>query len=114
MIRNSVRLTGRIGNKVEVKVFEGNKKMARLSLATNESRKNQQGEWITDTQWHNIVAWGKQADFFETKTDKGTEVSIEGRLINRSYTDKQGTKKYITEIVVNEVNIPAVESNLSK
>jgi len=110
MIRNSVKLIGRIGNKVDVRVFEGNRKMARISLATNESRKNMQGEWTTDTQWHNLVAWGKQAEYVASNTDKGMEVSIEGRLVNRSYTDKQGVKKYITEVVVNEVNIVEKET----
>jgi single-strand DNA-binding protein len=105
MIRNSVKLIGRIGNNVEVRVFDGNKKMAIISLATNESRKNKLGEWTTDTQWHNLVAWGKQAEYLESNTSKGTEVSIEGRLVNKSYTDKQGVKKYVTEIVVNEVSI---------
>lgn len=105
MIRNSVKLIGRIGNKVEVRVFDGNRKMAILSLATNESRKNKLGEWSTDTQWHNLVAWGKQAEYLEANTDKGTEISIEGRLVNKSYTDKQGVKKYVTEVVINEVAV---------
>jgi len=108
MIRNSVKLIGRIG-KVTVRVFDGSKKVANVSLATNESRKNAMGEWSTDTQWHNVVAWGKNAEFFEA-TDKGTEVSIEGRLVNKSYTDKQGVKKYITEVVINEVSIPIKEA----
>jgi single-strand DNA-binding protein len=109
MIKNSVKLIGRIGNKVDVRVFDKTK-MARISLATNESRKNAMGEWSTDTQWHNLVAWGKNAEFFEANTDKGTEVAIEGRLVNRSYTDKQGLKKYITEVVINEVSIPEKET----
>lgn len=112
MNKNSVKLIGRIGNKADVKVFDGKRKMARLSLATNESRKNAQGEWATDTQWHNIVAWGKQAEFIENNTDKGMEISIEGRLVNRSWTDKDGHKKYITEIVVNEISI--VEKAIEK
>ena len=109
MNKNSVKLIGRIGNKVEVRTYERNKKVARISLATNESRKNAQGEWVTDTQWHTLVAWGKQAEFFEKNTDKGTEVSVEGRLTCRAYNDKDGVKKYITEVVLNEVSIPEKE-----
>lgn len=102
-LKNSVRLTGFLGSKPMVKRFGDNKCLVRASLATNERYRNQQGEWLTDTQWHQLVFWGKQAVFVEKSLDRGSEITIEGRLINRAYTDKDGVLKYTTEIVVNEV-----------
>ena len=72
-------------------------------MATNESYRNAKGEKVTETTWHNLVAWGKVADIAEKYLNKGTEVAIEGKLINRSYTDKEGNKKYIAEVQVNEL-----------
>jgi single-strand DNA-binding protein len=77
--------------------------MARFSMATNESYRNAQGERVTDTQWHNLIAWGKLADIAERFLIKGKEVAVEGKLINRSYNDKEGNKRYVTEIQVNEL-----------
>ena len=77
--------------------------MARFSMATNESYRNAQGERITETQWHNLIAWGKLADIAERFLIKGKEVAVEGKLINRSYNDKEGNKRYVTEIQVNEL-----------
>jgi single-strand DNA-binding protein len=102
-IKNSVRLIGNLGNDAEIKLFDSNKKLAKLSLATNETYKNEKGEKITETQWHNLVAWGKTADLIEKYTKKGSEIAIEGKLTNKSYTDKEGVKRYSTEILVNEV-----------
>ena len=79
------------------------KKIAKFSIATNESYKNSKGEKVTETLWHNLVAWGKLADIAEKYLNKGSEVAIEGKLINRSYNDKEGNKKFISEIQVNEV-----------
>ncbi|SEO07186.1 single-strand binding protein [bacterium A37T11] len=102
-LRNSVRLTGFLGNDPEVKKFGEGKSVARVSIATNEIYKNHGGEWVTDTQWHNLVFWGRLAIFAEESLAKGSEVSIEGRLVSRSYTDKEGVLRYVTEVVVNEV-----------
>ncbi|WP_143961669.1 single-stranded DNA-binding protein [Litoribacter populi] len=102
---NSVKLIGRLGAKPEVKTFENNRKVARLSLATNESYKTSKGEFATETNWHNVVVWGKQAETLESNADKGTEVSVEGRMVTRSYNDKDGVKKWITEVIANEVAI---------
>ena len=102
-LRNKVQLIGNLGAAPEIKTLEGGKKMARFSIATNESYKNAKGEKVTETQWHNLVAWGKLADIAEKFLNKGTEVAIEGKLINRNYTDKEGVKKYVTEIQVNEL-----------
>lgn len=102
-LKNKVQLIGNLGNAPEIKTTEGGKKLARFSMATNESYRNAQGEKITETQWHNLIAWGKVADIAEKFLVKGSEVAIEGKLINRNYTDKEGNKKYVTEVQVNEV-----------
>lgn len=102
-LRNRVLLIGNLGNAPEIRKTETGKKLVRFSVATNESYKNSNGEKVTETQWHNLVAWGKLADIAEKFLNKGTEVAVEGKLINRNYTDKEGIKKYITEIQVNEL-----------
>lgn len=102
-LRNKVQLIGNLGAAPEVKNLDGDKKMARISIATSETYTNAKGEKVKDTQWHNVVLWGKQAEFAEKYLNKGSEVLIEGKLINRNYTDKDGVKKYVTEVQVNEV-----------
>ncbi|MFN5629847.1 MAG: single-stranded DNA-binding protein [Bacteroidota bacterium] len=104
-LRNKVQLIGHIGKDPEVKEFEAGKKLAKFSIATNENYKNQKGEWQTQTTWHNVIAWGNNASIIEKKLVKGTEVAIEGKLINRSYTDKDGNKKYVSEVELNELLI---------
>lgn len=101
-LRNSVRLVGNLGMDPEVKTFDTNRKLAKLSLATKESYKNNKGERVTDTQWHNLVIWGPQAQVAEDLLKKGDEIAVEGRIATSNYTDKDGNKRYITEIVVNE------------
>ena len=102
-LRNKVQLIGHVGNEPEILNLESGKKLAKFSIATNESYKNSKGEKITDTQWHNIIAWGKTAEIIENYVPKGKEVGIEGKLTTRSYEDKEGQKRYITEIVCNEL-----------
>jgi single-strand DNA-binding protein len=102
-LRNRVQLIGNLGNNPEIITLESGKKLAKLSLATNESYKNAQGEKITNTEWHNLVAWGKTADIIEKYVVKGTEIAIEGKLTSRSYEDKDGNTRYVTEVVVNEL-----------
>lgn len=102
-LRNKVQLIGHVGNEPEIMNLESGKKLAKFSIATNESYKNSEGEKITDTQWHNIIAWGKTAELIENYVPKGKEVGIEGKLTSRSYEDKEGQKRYITEIVCNEL-----------
>jgi single-strand DNA-binding protein len=102
-LRNKVQLIGNLGNAPEVKTVTGGKKMARFSMATNETYRNAKGEKVTETQWHTVVAWGKVAELAEKYLAKGSEVAIEGKLINRNYTDKDGVKKYITEVQLNEL-----------
>ena len=110
-LRNKVQLIGNIGNAPEIKTLENGKKMARFSVATNEIYRNAKGEKVTETQWHNLVAWGKLADITEKYLTKGKEVAIEGKLINRSYNDKDGNKKYISEIQVNEILLIGVKTS---
>jgi len=102
-LRNKVQLIGNLGNQPEVITLESGKKLAKFTMATNESYKNAKGEKITDTQWHNIIAWGNTAQIIEQYVNKGEELAIEGKLTSRSYDDKDGNKRYITEIVVNEL-----------
>jgi len=87
----------------EVKEVGKDKKLAKFSIATTETYKNDDGEKVSDTQWHNLIAWGNQAKVAEKYLKKGSEVAIEGKLTSRSYSDKEGVKKYITEIVVHEI-----------
>jgi single-strand DNA-binding protein len=102
-LRNRVQLIGNLGNKPEMKQTESGKKLAQFNLATSESYRNAKGEKITETQWHRVIAWGKVAEVAEKYLDKGREVVVEGKLINRNYTDKDGKKKYITEVEINEL-----------
>ena len=102
-LKNKVQLIGNLGNVPEIKNTENGKKLAKFSIATDEQYLNASGEKITETTWHNIIAWGKLADIAEQYLKKGSEVVVEGKLINRSYTDKEGNKKYITEVQVNEL-----------
>jgi single-strand DNA-binding protein len=101
-LRNSVRLVGNLGMDPEVKSFDNNKQLARFSIATNETYKNDKGERITETQWHNLIAWGSQAKFIGDYLKKGDEIAIEGKLTNKSWVDKDGNKRYATEVVVND------------
>jgi single-strand DNA-binding protein len=101
-LRNSVRLIGRLGKQPEVRTFDSGNKMATFSLATTEKYNNAKGERVEETQWHNIVAWGKKAELAEKYLNKGEEVALEGKIITRSY-DKNGEKRYMTEVVVNDL-----------
>jgi single-strand DNA-binding protein len=102
-LKNKVQLIGNLGQNPEIKTLEGGKKMAKFSLATSEVYRNAQGEKVKETQWHNIVAWGKVAEIVEKYLTKGSEVAVEGKLTNRTYNDKDGNKKYFTEVQVNEL-----------
>ncbi|MDC1327430.1 MAG: single-stranded DNA-binding protein [Flavobacteriales bacterium] len=102
-LRNKVQLIGNLGNDPEIITMDSGKKLAKFSIATNETYKNQQGERVTDTQWHNVVAWGKTAEIIEEYVTKGKEVAVEGKLTSRSYDDKEGNKRYTTEVVCNEL-----------
>ena len=101
-LRNSVQLIGRLGKDPEVKSFDSGKKLASFSIATSDSYKNNKGEKVQDTQWHNVVIWGKLADVAEQYLKKGAEVCIEGKLIHKTYETAAGEKRYTSEINVND------------
>jgi single-strand DNA-binding protein len=102
-LRNKVQLIGNLGNNPEIITLESGKKLAKFSLATNETYKNASGEKVTNTDWHNLIAWNKTAEIAEQYLEKGREIAIEGKLTSRSYDDKDGNKRYVTEVVVNEL-----------
>jgi single-strand DNA-binding protein len=102
-LRNKVQLIGHVGNDPEIKTFEGGKKLANLTMATNDSYKNEKGEKVEQTEWHRLTAWGKTAEIIEKFVTKGKEIAIEGKLAHRSYDDKNGEKRYITEVIINEL-----------
>ena len=101
-LKNKVQLIGNLGMDPEVKELNSGKKMARFTLATNESYRNSAGDRIKETQWHNLIAWGPKANFAEKYLNKGKEVALEGKLIHRNYEDKEGITRYVTEIQVSE------------
>ena len=102
-MKNSVQLIGHVGQEPEIKNLEGGKKVATISIATNEVSYRENGDKVEQTQWHRVSAWGKTADIIEQYVTKGKEIAIEGKLTHRSYDDKDGNKKFITEVVANEV-----------
>lgn len=102
-LRNRVQLIGNLGQDPELKTLESGKKVAHFTLATNEDYKNSDGQKVAETTWHNIVAWNGQAELAAKHLKKGGQIAIEGRIAYRSYEDKQGATKYITEIVLNEM-----------
>lgn len=102
-LKNKVQLIGNLGAKVEIKNLEGGNVLGKVSMATNEVYKNKKGERVQETTWHNLVAWGKTAELLDKYTDKGSEIAIEGKISNRTYDDKDGNKRYFSEVVVNEV-----------
>ena len=104
-LKNKVQLIGHLGNKPEIKTLEGGKKVAHCSMATNENYKNANGEKVEETQWHQLVAFGKIAELCEQYLSKGSEVVIEGKLTHRDYVDSDGVKRYFTEVQVNELLI---------
>lgn len=102
-LRNKVQLIGNLGNNPEIITLESGKKVAKFSIATNENYKNAKGDKVTDTQWHNVVAWNKTAEIIEKYLEKGNEIAVEGKLTSRSYETKEGEKRYITEVVCSEI-----------
>ena len=102
-LKNKVQLIGHVGNEPEVKTVGDDRKLATLTLATNDVYKNDKGEKVEETQWHRLVAWGKTAEIIEKYVNKGKEIAVEGKLTHRSYDDKNGEKRYVTEVVVNEL-----------
>jgi single-strand DNA-binding protein len=109
-LKNKVQLIGNVGNEPEISTLESGKRIAKFSIATNAFYKNSNGEKEQNTQWHNIVAWGKIADIIEAYVRKGNEVAIEGKLTSRSYEDKDGAKRYVTEVVAHEILLLGIKA----
>jgi len=99
---NKVILIGRLGKDPDLKHTPAGRAVCSFSLVTSKRWKGQDGEAKESTCWHNIVSWGKQAEVMKEHLHKGKEVYIEGRIDNRSYEDKEGIKKYISEVVVEQ------------
>jgi single-strand DNA-binding protein len=102
-LRNNIQLIGNLGGNPEIKTLDNGNKMAKFTIAINEKYTNKKGEKITDTQWHNITVFGNLATIAENYLAKGKEVALQGKLVNKSYDDKDGNKKYSTEILVSEM-----------
>tara|TARA_Y100001934_G_scaffold224763_1_gene268986 strand:+ start:1980 stop:2321 length:342 start_codon:yes stop_codon:yes gene_type:complete len=103
-LRNRVSLIGHVGADPEVKSFDSKGKLAKFSIATNETYQNGKGEKVTETQWHNVVAWNGLAGVIEKHVKKGSFLIVEGKIVNRAYSAKEGEKRYITEIIANSMN----------
>lgn len=102
-IKNKVQLIGNLGQEPDIRTTETGKKVARFSVATNDIYRNSRGERIRETLWHTVIAWGRLAEIAEKYLTKGREVAVAGKLVHREYTDKNGIKRFITEIVLNEL-----------
>jgi single-strand DNA-binding protein len=102
-LRNRALLIGNLGQDPEIKTLESGKKVAHFTLATKDEFKNSDGQKISETTWHNIVAWNGLAEVASRFLKKGKEVAVEGRIVYRNYDDKNGVTKYITEVVLNEL-----------
>ena len=101
-LKNSITLIGNLGKDPENKVFENGKCLTKVTIATNEYYKTQDGEKIQQTQWHNCIAWGKTAELMDQLLSKGKHVAIRGKLTYRSYQDKEGIKRTSPEVLVEE------------
>jgi single-strand DNA-binding protein len=101
-MKNKVQLIGHVGQEPELKTVN-NKKVATLTIATNDFYYNEKGDKVEQTEWHRITAWGKTAEVIEKYVTKGKEIAVEGKLTHRSYDDKDGIKRYVTEILVLEL-----------
>lgn len=113
-VKNKVQLIGNIGKAPEIRVLESGRKMARFSVATNDNYRTANGEWNTETQWHNIIAWGKAAEKAEEILTRGCEVAVEGKLMNNTYVDKNGVKKYYTQVQAFSLELVAREEKAAE
>lgn len=102
-LRNKVQLIGRLGQEPEIITFEDGNKMAKFSMATDDSYKDKSGAKVERAYWHNIIVKGGLVKVVEDYVTKGQEIAVEGKLTNRSWEDKEGKKNYTTEILVNEL-----------
>ncbi|WP_047419502.1 single-stranded DNA-binding protein [Cellulophaga sp. Hel_I_12] len=102
-IKNLVQLIGNVGQEPTITNLANNKKVARFSIATNESYKNSKGEKVQNTDWHTVVAWGKTAEIIEKFVSKGKELGVTGKLRTRNYTTEDGSERYVTEVEAKEI-----------
>ncbi|ADF54438.1 single-strand binding protein [Zunongwangia profunda SM-A87] len=102
-LKNHVQLIGNVGQEPTITNLESGKKVARLSIATNEHYKNNKGEKVQSTDWHTVVAWGKTAEIIENYVGKGKEIALTGKLRTRTYTTEDGNQRYVTEVEANEI-----------
>lgn len=102
-LKNKVQLIGYVGQDPEIKNLDTGKKLANLTIATNESYKNEKGDKVEKTEWHKVVAWGATAEIIEKFVTKGIQIALEGKLTHRTYDDKNGEKRYITEVQAHEI-----------
>ena len=102
-LKNQVQLIGNVGQEPTITNLESGKKVARLSIATNEHYKNNKGEKVQSTDWHTVVAWGKTAEIIENYVGKGKEIALTGKLRTRTYTTEDGNQRYVTEVEANEI-----------
>lgn len=102
---NKAILLGNLGKDPEIRRLDDGRAVANFSIATSESYKNKAGERVTNTEWHNIVLWSPLAEIAENYLKKGSQVYIEGKISNRSYEDKDGVKKYISEVVGRDITL---------
>lgn len=104
-LNNKVMLIGNLGKDPELKELEKGRRVAKFPLATTETYKNDAGERISETSWHSLVAWNGLASIAEKYLTKGKEVAVEGRLVYRNFEDKDGVKKYVTEIILSQIQL---------
>ncbi|MDB2571787.1 single-stranded DNA-binding protein [Polaribacter sp.] len=102
-LRNKVQLIGRLGGEPEIVTFQDGNKMAKFSMATDDSYKDKEGTKVERAYWHNVVVRGGLVNIVENYVKKGQEIAVEGKLTNRSYETKEGEKRYVTEILVNDL-----------
>jgi single-strand DNA-binding protein len=102
-MRNSVMLIGRPGAEPEIRNLSNNNKVARFSLAVDERRRNANNEWVNNTQWFNLVAWGAVADRVEKNVKKGKRLAIDGSLRNNEWTDDNGLRHSSIEVLINDL-----------
>jgi single-strand DNA-binding protein len=102
-LRNHITLIGNIGTQTEITNFDNGNKVARFSLATDKLYRANNGSIRSSIEWHRVFAWGNMAQFIENYGEKGKKVAIHGRLVNRTYLNKEGKKRNVTEVEVRHI-----------
>jgi single-strand DNA-binding protein len=102
-LRNHITLVGNIGTNAEITNFDNGNKVARFSIATDNTFRANNGKIKSDTEWHRVFAWGNMAQFIEQYAEKGKKVAIHGRLVNRTYLNQEGIKRSVTEVELRHI-----------